>query len=329
MKDKKKKKSKVFYGGILECINCKEEKKEKEFYANYDESSDTGKIPYCKECLKKMIGNDNGSVSLDKVKKTLQLMDRPFIADIWKISVQAGGDIFGVYIKNIALPPMKYYKWGDSQFDPRDTTNLNYTTFHTTTKKFKITEAIVIKWGAGYKLEEYEAFERKYEFLKNNYPEKTSMHTEALFKYIRYSVKEELSTAADLVNDAKSWGALAKDAATAAKITPHQLSKSDLQDGLTTFGQLARAVEQAVDIIAILPKFKKKPQDSVDFTLWCYINYIRDMKGLPLCEYEEIYQFYEERKKEQEQLIKDMKEKAKKEALQNESSDDSDETGGW
>ena len=154
------------------------------------------------------------------------------------------------------------------------------------------------KWGFGYKVEELVAFEKKYKLLKDNYPEKTSMHTEALLKYIRYSVKEEMATAKGNVNEAKSWGDMAKNAATAAKINPSQLSASDLTGGLNSFSELIKAVEQAVDIIPILPKFKSRPNDSLDFVIWCYVNYIRDLKGLPMCEYEDVYKFYDKRKKE-------------------------------
>ncbi|HEY5588887.1 MAG TPA: hypothetical protein VIK86_08030 [Candidatus Paceibacterota bacterium] len=163
-----------------------------------------------------------------------------------------------------------------------------------------ITDESILKWGEGYDADEYVSFERKYEFLKNNYPEKTSMHTEALLKYIRYSVKEEISTAKNDVGAAKSWAAMAQTAATSAKINPSQLSAADLQDGLTGFGQLSRAVEQAVDVISILPKFREKPQDKVDFTLLCYINYVRELKGLGSCEYKDIYNFYEQKRKDYE-----------------------------
>jgi hypothetical protein len=158
-------------------------------------------------------------------------------------------------------------------------------------------EELIEKWGFGYTAEELYRFERKFQMLKNNYPEKTALHTEALVTYVRYRVKEEIATSRGDVKEAKEWGALASKASQDGKLNISQLSKSDLSDGLDTFGQLVRAVEQAVDIIPILPRFKKKPQDSVDFTIWCYINYIRDMKGLPPAEYEDIYQFYEERKK--------------------------------
>jgi 3-dehydroquinate dehydratase len=156
------------------------------------------------------------------------------------------------------------------------------------------------KWGEGYSSNELMAFERKYQLLKNNYPEKTALHTEALQTYVRYRVKEEMATAIGDVKSAKDWGDLASKQAQNAKLNVAQLSKSDLTLGLDTFGQLVRAVETAVDVIPILPQFKEKPQDKVDFTLLCYINYIRDLKGLPPAEYKEIYRFYEERKKEYE-----------------------------
>lgn len=171
-------------------------------------------------------------------------------------------------------------------------------------------EAMSEKWGYGYTEEQLCAFEKKYQLLKNNYVEKTALHTEGLLTYIRYRVNEEIATARGSVKDAKDWGELASKQATNAKINVSQLSKSDLSDGLDSFGSLVKAVETAVDIIPILPKFKEKPQDSVDFTLLCYINYVRDLKGLPPAEYKDIYAFYDERKKayEKKEELEDINE---------------------
>lgn len=259
-----------------------------------------------------MISDENGNVDLDKIKSTLQLMDKPFLYNIYKASLEEKGDAFGNYIKNIQMPQYRYLGWSDSKFLPEVEQELNYNNSNSTTNNkinhdsfsnFIVTDEIYEKWNYGYKPEEYYYFEKKYNQLKNNYPEKTAMHTEALLNYIRYRVKEELATAKGDVKDAKDWGSLAKEAATAAKINPSQLSAADLADGLSGFGQLARAVEQAVDIVEILPKFKQKPQDNVDFTLWCYINYVRGLKGLGDCEYKDIYGFYEQKKKDMENKI--------------------------
>ena len=134
--------------------------------------------------------------------------------------------------------------------------------------------------------------------LKNNYKEKTNLHTEALLNYIRYRVKEEIATAKGDVKEAKEWGELANKAATSAKINPSQLSKADLSDGLSTFSELSQAVEKEVDIIPILPRFKYRPNDALDFNIWCYVNYIRDLGGLPPCNYEDVYSFYDRRKED-------------------------------
>ena len=305
--DIKYKTNEGFKGNKVICAGCGIQKMPNNFYTSFNnEMHKTGKIPYCKKCLRGMISNKNGTVSLDKLKKTLQVIDRPYLHHLWVSAVEGGGDIFGIYMKNLALQQNRALKWADSKHEPDGFMALNYDTFFDASNNFKLTTDIVKKWGAGYKLEEYEAFERKYEMLKNHYLEKTSMHTEALLKYIRYSVKEELATASNDVAEAKQWGQLAKDAANAAKINPSQLSASDLQDGLSTFGQLVRAVEKHVDIIPILPHFKESPQDLPDFVIWCYINYIRELKGLTPCEYKDIYYFYEKKKQEYNDRLKNL-----------------------
>ena len=124
------------------------------------------------------------------------------------------------------------------------------------------------------------------------------MHTEALLIYIRYRVKEEIATALGNIQDAKAWGEMANKAATNAKINPSQLTKADLSDGLSTFSELSQAVEKEVDIIPILPRFKYRPNDALDFNIWCYVNYMRDLAGLPPCNYEDVYAFYDERKRD-------------------------------
>lgn len=278
------------------CIDCKKKLKLSNFYNSNDPLSD-GKAPICKPCIKKIINYDD----IKTIYSVLRSMNMPFIYNLWDDQNKKGGNIFGLYVRLInSLPNYKGLTWEDSTFcDSEDQAEHGSKNMNSSTDEEH--SNLINKWGEGYSSEEYRAFERKYGMLKNNYQEKTAMHTEALLTYIRYRVKEELATAKGDSKSAKDWGALAKDAATAAKINPSQLSQSDLSDGLDNFGQLVRSVEQAVDIIPILPQFKERPNDKVDFTIWCYVNYIRDLKGLPLASYEEIYSFYEARKKEYEQ----------------------------
>lgn len=269
------------------CLRCLKEKNPKtEFYLSYNEWHGDGRAPYCKTCLKENLDEENPK----SVQQILKKIDRPYKSNAWQKAMESQKDTLGTYLKDMALN-FKYETYDDSEFEQVD--KQEQTKFNN-----EVTDELIDKWGVGYSPEEYRAFERKYNILKNNYQEKTSMHREALLTYIRYRVKEELATANGEVKYAKEWGNLASKAAQDAKINPSQLSQADLSDGLDTFGQLVRAVEQSEDIIPILPKLKSRPQDKVDFNLWCYVNYIRDLKGLPLADYEEIYNFYEERKRE-------------------------------
>lgn len=247
-----------------------------------------GRFHMCVTCVGNLSNGENG---YEIVLMILHAMNKPFIQSLWDDC-----DVSGNYFRQInSLPQYRGLSWDNSDFG--DSIILEKTKENDNYVDLDVMEN---RWGSGYTPEEYTLFERKYAVLKNNYPEKTSMHTEALFTYIRYRVKEELSTAKGDVKDAKEWGTLASKAATDAKINPSQLSQADLTDGLDTVGQIVRATEQVEDIISILPQFKSRPKDKVDFTIWSYINYARDLEGKSLIDYKDVYEFYEERKSEYE-----------------------------
>lgn len=164
--------------------------------------------------------------------------------------------------------------------------------------EFDVTSDMIQLFGEGYTKNEYRKMYNKYESLKTNYTLQTSLHQEALATYVRFKVKEEDATARGDVSEAKKWYDAAQSAAENGKLTPKQLSQSDLQGGINNFSDIFKAVEQAVDIVPILPKFKFRPNDAIDFIIWCYINYARDLRGLPQCTYEEVYRFYDRKKEE-------------------------------
>lgn len=165
-------------------------------------------------------------------------------------------------------------------------------------KKFEVTSDMIALFGEGYSRNEYRKMFNKYEKLKMNYTLQTSLHQEALATYVRFKVKEEDATARGDVAEAKKWYDAAQSAAENGKLTPRQLSQSDLQGGINNFSDIFKAVEQAVDIVPILPQFKYRPNDAIDFIIWCYINYARDLRGLPQCSYEDVYKFYDRKKEE-------------------------------
>lgn len=299
-KDDKPKKPDV----IIRCNGCDEDRKVSDFYKSYGATA-SGLLPYCKYCCIHKGLDSNGQVNLDKFKSMLMQVDRPFLYQTFYDNMKKYPKVetaIGFYFKDLGMVQNRKMRYSDSIFEPQDKDviedldNVSESLNPQLSNKEK--KRLIDKWGLGYSDDELYSFEKKYDLLKNNYPERTAMHTEALLTYIRYRVKEELATAKGDVAEAQKWGQLADKASERAKINPSQLSKADLSGGLSGFGELSRAVEQAVDIVPILPKFKEKPQDKVDFTIWCYVNYIRRLRNMPDAEYQDIYHFYEERKKE-------------------------------
>lgn len=163
---------------------------------------------------------------------------------------------------------------------------------------FKVTQEMIDLFGDGYTPSLYKKMFEKYEKLKINYTLQTNIHQEALATYVRFKVQEEIETARGNVSEAKKWYDAAQSAAQDAKLTPKQLTKADLDGGLNSISEIAKAVEQAVDVIKILPRFKYRPNDAPDFTIWCYINYERQLNDQPPVSYEDVYKFYDKRREE-------------------------------
>lgn len=274
-----------------------------------------GKLPWCKDCLTDLYDGfyrrfeDSNRAMVELCK----FMNYPYFSTTFESARQRSEkgeiDILGAYFSTVHTKTDKLSTFLDSDIFPEGTSNslsakditvaseaLEKAEKAITKGKLKNKEDLETLFGAGYTDDEYRAMKKKYDFLKNNYPGKTSMHIEALATYVTYKVKQEFATAASDDKASKIWANLADSAATNAKINPSQLSQRDLQNGAGSFAEISEIVEQAKDIIPILPQFKNQPRDAADFIIWQYINYERDLSGLPLCAYKDVYKFFDERK---------------------------------
>ena len=318
------------------CTCCHEEKKLTDFYVSYSPLYSIDKrVPVCKECCKSMALNNDGSVNEIKLNELLRSIDKPYYKDLIFSSERSvkkensyisddelklhGMEILQKYFTLIAMRQDKAKSYSDSEKDgfmhqnnnrikqEKEFVEKNYNDVNTQSKtnkkkdiiEFTPTPEMIELFGDGYEDPLiYKKMYEKYEKLKLNYSLQTNLHQEALATYVRFKVQEEISTAEGDVTAAKKWYDAAMGAAESAKLTPKQLTQSDLQGGLNSFSEIFKAVEQAVEVIPILPKFKFRPNDALDFNIWCYVNYIRDLQGLPSCEYEDVYKFYDKKKQE-------------------------------
>lgn len=233
---------------------------------------------------------------IETVKKMMQKIDKPFILHLWRLAEENNSETFGGYMRTLSLKQNRDFKWEDSDFGDEKPKKVNVRDGEELNPEE--VEQLEDDWGFGYDAKELSFFERKYQSLVSNYPVNTSLHEEALRAYCIYKVKAEMATAKGDIKDAKMWIELAQKQGEIAKINLNKLTKSDLSQGLDGFSELARMVEQAVDIIPVLPRFIEKPHDKIDFAILCFINYERKLHGLPEVEHSDVYEFYEDKLKE-------------------------------
>lgn len=294
------------------CITCV-----KNYIVNDDGTINKKKLKIMLQRLDKPLYYDDLDAAYNQFKKEHGYMTDDEVA-------KHGKDIIALYFKNInSLRQNKNKSFHDSEID--EFVHQNSNTIKADRDKlvkkyggeaidnvepvpepkvkvdntdYKLTDDDVQLFGEGFTVNEYRKMRKKYEKLKLNYTLQTNLHQEALATYVRFKVKEEDATARGDVDEAKKWYDAAQNAAASGKLTPKQLSESDLQGGINSFSEIFKAVEQAVEVIPILPRFKYRPNDALDFNIWCYINYARDLQGLPQCEYEDVYKFYDKKKQE-------------------------------
>lgn len=287
------------------CSKCKNKEKINNFYVSNSKLFSDGRVNICKTCLQSLIDiKDVGSL-----KEILRLMDKPYVEHIWKKCLEKQKPI-GNYFKLISsLHQYKNCGWDVYEDKNRDSGSVKVAENigrRSNDVKNKINEINVEelreKWGSDFDDDEILKFEKEYQRIRNSYDIKTEMHQTFLMQVCIAKVRLNEANAKKNVGEAEKWAKQFRDMATAGKLQPNQMSQSDLNGGLDTFSQLVKQVEETVDIVKILPKFKKHPRDQADFIIYCYINYGRRLNGLPKVEYDDVYKFYEKSASEYEKF---------------------------
>lgn len=283
----------------IKCDNCKRELAIKNnFYKSKSPFSPNGRVNICKRCITNMIDYND----MNTVYTVMQTLDIPFFYNRWEEALKNKPDNpFGSYVTqaNSGINEFSGARWKDSIFEPSNIkTTINEIPKKRIRNNFEIEdmtrEQLEDKYGVGYTDEEYYCFEKKWRKLADSYGQKTSIHTESLTTYIRFRVKEELSTAKGDVAEATKWGGLAEKAQQSGKLNVSQLSKSDISGGVDLLPQLFEAVEDEVGIIPILPKLKEQPYDDADLIIWAIIEYMQRLEDKPRIAYKDIWNFYDE-----------------------------------
>jgi hypothetical protein len=291
------------------CASCGKDKKiETSFYSTQSKMFPDKRLNLCKVCISNMVDVS----SVDSVKNLLRQIDKPFIASLWNSCTRDYPDNpLGNFLRvTSSLPQYRGMTWADSSFDMTEIQSTQ--AVQKETKKNQVSEKLIQnevspelfdKWGRAFSPQEILDFEATYQRLRKNYKVQSAQHEEFLRQACIYQVKGNYALAANNTKDAKDYNDMFIKATAAGKLQPQQLSKSDLSDGLETFGALVRRVEEAQDIIPIMPQFRAGPRDLPDVVIHAFVNYIRNLKGLGEVEYEEIYRWYDKRRENYEKSM--------------------------
>lgn len=272
----------------LTCSGCAETKKDTDFYSSYNPLHATGRLPFCKDCIQKMCLDINGNISVEKLKETLSLIDRPFIRGLWEISIQENSENpVGTYFKNLGLSQNRKLTWKDSIFNYEEQSKNNQEKvkqedkiidFENIIDDFAVTKEMVIKWGNGFQPEQYMMLEDLYQNLFNSYDIDNRSQEEYLKTACLYQLRNIEAIRKGNAQEATKWGGLFDSYMASGKLKPSQLSESDKMGGVTNFATFFQYIEKSNDFI---PTFPDLILDDIDYSIFMLLNYNRTLMGLP------------------------------------------------
>jgi hypothetical protein len=257
----------------MTCGSCGLPKKQSEYYVSYNPIHATGRIPYCKSCLKNMVVDDRGNIDINKVKSTLKLIDRPFLSDIWETSLEDKMDSFGCYIKNIQMPQYRKLTWDNSK---------DFNEFKNNNNIFNENNDIVVDsklinfWGQNWQPDEYIRLEKFYRSMVDNNKPETPQDEDYIKKIARLSVQIDKAIESGDSKTAKSLGDLYSKYMADAKLRTSDTSDADKSGGIRRFCDIFAEVEKD-DFIPPWEYYRKingAKQDIVDKTIMFILNFM-------------------------------------------------------
>jgi hypothetical protein len=264
------------------CNACLKERQLYDFYTSNSIMFADSRVPICKKCLKEMMDEND----IESVKTTLQRIDKPFIAKVWKSAEESENDTVGTYFRMInSLQQYKNATWADSVFEGEEQTDIYKHRFddvdeiqeiETDDGVIKLNKEIAMKFGSGYTNREYLQMEKFYQDMCRTH----DINTPQLKKQLIYLCKLQVqmdraleqgdSTAFKKYSD--SYEMILKSSG----FRPIDRKSSNESSGIMSFSQLFEQVEKNG---YIEPKPIEERQDLLDVFILSHLNYLRKLIG--------------------------------------------------
>ena len=306
--------------GMKYCVKCGKYKVKEMYYKN--DFYENGYIPFCKDCLMEM-----GRTFYEEYKT----YERELILLCLYTNTIYNKEVADMAIKNLMLkeekPEMLYHyyrvecfskgvfsggKNGGSTFEmsnfegnifkfvtPGEHTPLAFFPDQNEGKTVEMKKSeqkdLKNKWGAGFTNDEYARMEQLFNELSRFKSKKNVIQTNALIEYVRLKIKLDNAVGKGDLKEIEKWQKLTDSAAKNAGIRLDQLSAEDMGEGIDSWTTLTELVEEYDSVIPIMPKVKKMPYDDIDFIIWEVINYCRRLMELPEVNYEDVWNYIDDR----------------------------------
>jgi hypothetical protein len=268
--------------GRKRCNGCQKEKLLQDFYTSSSIMFADGRVPLCKKCLKDMIDEND----IDSVKTTLQRIDKPFIAKVWKSAEESESDTVGTYFRMInSLQQYKNATWADSDFEGENETGIYKHRFDdvdeideivTDNGTIKLTKEIALKFGSGYSNREYLQMEKFYKDMCMTH----DIDTPQLKKQLIYLCKLQvwMDRALEQGNDTafKNYNDRYEKILDSSGFKPKDRKSSSESSGIRSFSVIFEEVEKNG---YVEPKPIEERMDLVDLAILAHLNYVRQLLG--------------------------------------------------
>lgn len=261
------------------CNECDRSISPLQFYNSSSPLFSDGKVPFCKNCIKKMMPEDD----IDAVKKILRQIDKPFLIEVWNKAKSNKNNTIGEYFRPInSLPQYSHLTWEDSiHYDEADNvvdkemtkaqssfseiTDIDEVeTEHGT---IKVTKEMKSKWG-NYSNRDIIEMEKLFKEMERANDIGTPQHKRQLFFYCKLTV---LMDKALEEGDFAGYEKLSRQFDTLTKSSGFRpIDKKDTSNGIRTFSQVYEEVEKDG---FIEPYPIETRQDIVDRTTQYILNY--------------------------------------------------------
>jgi hypothetical protein len=271
------------------CTRCNRTLKMFNFYSSDSELFHDGYVSLCKQCLKQM----TDETQLDTVYRTLQVIDKPFLKNVWKKAKSSKNNTFGEYMRMISsLHQYRNLTFANSIFaneeeryendefivEESEVTDEELEDIEVEIGTIKVTKELKAKWGS-YTNSQIIQMERTYQDMILANDISTPQHRKQLQFYCKLSM---LMDKALLENDIGTFEKLSRQFDVLIKSSgfrPIDRKSSDEASGMRNFSTIFQEVErngfvQPIDVTLV------ENQDIVDKTIFYYANYVRKLIGL-------------------------------------------------